>query len=110
MENIQAARPLHNKVEGESAIRVSTTVVTVFSVQAIISGAPTAATIRLYGTLDNIHFHELVTHIFSDEDLAAESVLFHVVNKPVGSVKFEVLTLTGGTDATMTVYVMEGKQ
>ncbi len=108
MINIHAAKPLDNKSEGETALRVSESVNKVFSVQAVITGNPTVAVVKISGSLDNIHFHELVEHPFSDEDLTNESTLFHVVNKPVGTLKFEVLTLTGGADPRMSVYVMEG--
>lgn len=73
------------------------------SVQIVITGAPTAVTVDLEGSLDGSSWASLASHVLSAGELTAALALFHVVDKPVRFVRANLLTLTGGTAPTVTV-------
>lgn len=72
------------------------------SVQITITGAPTAVTVDLEGSLDDVTWVSLASHVMSAGELTAAAALFHVVDKPVRYVRTNVTTLTGGTAPTVT--------
>lgn len=74
------------------------------TVQANITGAPTAVTVALEGSLDGVLWFTLASHTFSAAELTATGAMFHVVQKPVTKVRANVTTLTGGTSPTVTVF------
>lgn len=75
------------------------------TVQATMGGTvvATAVTVDLEGSLDNIDFFTLASHIFTAAEITAEAAMFHVIDKPVRFVRSNLTTLTGGTDPTVTV-------
>jgi len=72
------------------------------TVQATITGAPTAVTIDLEGSLDDTTYVSLASYIFTASDLTATAAMFHVVDKPVRFVRLNLKTLTAGTNPTVT--------
>lgn len=72
------------------------------TIQMNITGAPTAVTVDLEGSLDGVKWHQLATHPFSAAELTAESAMFHVTNKPISRIRANLTTLTGGTSPTVT--------
>ena len=72
------------------------------SVQITITGAPTAVTVDLEGSLDGNTWVSLASHVMSAGELTAAAALFHVVDKAVRYVRINILTLTGGTAPTVT--------
>jgi hypothetical protein len=94
-----------NAVEatGASSIKALPFLVTSHTVQATITGAPTAVTVDLEGSLDGTTFFALASHVFSAGELTAEGAMFHVVDKPVTYVRINLTTLTAGTEPTVTV-------
>ncbi len=79
------------------------------SVQITITGAPTAVTVDLEGSLDGTTWVSLASHILSAAELTATQALFHVVDKPTRRVRANLTTLTAGTSPTVTViYTQEG--
>jgi len=102
--NIRAERLIKNGIEGTTNLHVHFVTIPVFTFQAVVSGNPTAATLLIEGSLDNNLFHELVTHQFTEEDLAHGGVMFHLVNKPVSTIQITVAELSGGTNPRMDVY------
>lgn len=79
------------------------------SVQIKITGAPTAVTVDLEGSLDGTIWVSLASHIMSAAELTATQALFHVVDKPTRRVRANVKTLTAGSTPTVTViYTQEG--
>lgn len=71
------------------------------TVQATITGAPTAVTVALEGSLDATTWIELDSHVFSAGELTATKAMWHVVNKVVKHVRLNLTTLTGGTSPTV---------
>jgi len=72
------------------------------TIQTTITGAPTAVTIDLEGSLDGTTFVSLASYIFTADDLTAAAAMFHVVDKPVRFVRLNLKTLTAGTSPTVT--------
>ena len=72
------------------------------TVQATITGAPTAVTVDLEGSVDGSTWVALDTHAFSAGELTATKAMWHIVNKVVKHVRANLTTLTGGTSPTVT--------
>ena len=73
------------------------------TVYASITGAPTAVTVDLEGSLDGTNWVQLATHPFTAGELTATQAMFHVIDKPVRFVRVNLTALTGGTSPTVTV-------
>lgn len=87
--------------------RGAPTLVQEHTVQATITGAPTAVTIALEASLDNgVSWNALGTYAFVAADLTAGFAMFHVVNKPAELVRLNLTVLTGGTAPTVTGYYL----
>jgi len=71
--------------------------------QVNLTGAPTAVTIAIEGSLDGLIWHELVEHVFDSGELTATSALFTFADKPVTFIRANLTTLTAGTAPTVTV-------
>lgn len=78
------------------------------TVQATITGAPTAVTVDLEGSLDGAKWFTLVSHAFSGGELTATAALFFVTGSPVAMVRANLTTLTGGTAPTVSVVYGQG--
>lgn len=74
------------------------------TVEIEITGAPTAVTVSLEGSLSKNGFESLADHIFSAEELTNQRAMFHVVDKTVRAVRLNLLLLTGGTAPTVTAF------
>jgi len=72
------------------------------TVQTDITGSPSAVTVRLLGSLNNVVFFELASHVFTASEITAGSAMFHVKDKTVRHVKIDLDTLTGGSSPTVT--------
>jgi len=72
------------------------------TVQFTITGAPTAVTVDLEGSLDDSTWISLASHVMSAAELTATQAMFHVVDKPVRYIRTNLTTLTGGTAPTVT--------
>jgi len=72
------------------------------TVQVTITGAPTAVTIDLEGSLDDTTYISLASYVLTAADLTAAAAMFHVVDKPVRYVRVNLVTLTAGTNPTVT--------
>lgn len=72
------------------------------TVQFTITGAPTAVTMDLEGSLDDTTWISLASHIMTAAELTATAAMFHVVDKPVRYVRLNLTTLTAGTAPTVT--------
>ncbi len=73
------------------------------TVQFTITGAPTAVTVDLEGSLDDITWISLASHIATAGELTAAAAMFHVVDKPIRYARVNLTTLTGGAAPTVTV-------
>ena len=73
------------------------------AMQITITGAPTAVTVDLEGSLDGTTWVALVSHVMSAGELAASKALVFVTGAPVPMVRGNLTTLTGGTTPTVTV-------
>jgi len=76
---------------------------TTHSYAATITGAPTAVTVVLEGSLDGTTWFTLGTHAFSAGELTATAAYVVVAAMPVESVRANLTVLTGGTTPTVTV-------
>ena len=94
---------------GLSTVLEHSTPVRNHALQVTITGAPSAVTVTLFGSLDNLTFVSLGVHAFSAGELTATKAMFFDVDKPVPYIKAELTTLTAGTAPTVTVkYVGDG--
>lgn len=73
-----------------------------FTMQTTVTGAPTAVSITLQGSLDGTNWFTLATSTSTTGDLQ------HVVDKPVRFVRANLGTLTGGTAPTVTALIVAG--
>ena len=79
------------------------------SFQVNITGAPTAVTVAVLGSLDkDAPLTTLATHAFTAGELTAENAFFQLADTPLARVKLEVTVLTGGTAPTVTGYYVNG--
>ena len=78
------------------------------TIQADVTGSPTAVTIDLEGSLNDGTYFTLATHPFTSAELTAASAMFHVESKYVEYVKVNVTNLQGGTSPTVTVRYYNG--
>lgn len=72
------------------------------TVQATITGAPTAVTVDLEGSLNDTEWFVLGTHPFTAGELTDTQAMFHVVDKSVRYVRLNLAVLTGGSSPTVT--------
>jgi len=72
------------------------------TVQVTTTGDPTAVTIDLEGSLDGVTWFQLFENIFDAGEITADAAIFHVLDAPVGYVRCNLTTLTGGTTPTVT--------
>lgn len=73
------------------------------ALQVTITGAPTAVTVTLEGSLDGTTFVTIGTHAFSAGELTATKAMFFDIDKPLLHVKANLTVLTAGTAPTVTV-------
>lgn len=77
------------------------------TVQALITGSPTAVTVSLESSLnDGVTWNAIGTYPFAAGDLTAGSVMYHVIDKPAELVRMNLTSLTGGTAPTVTVFYL----
>lgn len=74
---------------------------------ASITGAPSAVTVALEGSIDGTNFAAIDSHVFSAGELTATFALVTLVDLPVTFVRANLTTLTGGTAPTVT-FLYEG--
>ena len=79
------------------------------TVQCIATGAPTAVTTELEGSLNGITWYQLAAHKWTNGEIDDGEAMFHVTSKYVTSVRINLTILTGGTSPTVTcLYEGEG--
>ena len=88
---------------GASSSLTHSTPVRNHALQVTITGAPTAVTVELLGSLDNTNFVTSATHVLSAGELTATKAMYFVIDKPLAYVKANLAVLTGGTTPTVTV-------
>ena len=77
-----------------------------FTVEVTASGAPTAVTMDLEGSIDGTNFGQLAQHVLVAGELTAKLAIFHVINKPVYFVRANMTTFTQAASETITVKVV----
>lgn len=70
-----------------------------FGMQTVVTGAPTAISATLQGSLDGTHFFTLATSTSTTGDYQS------VADKPARWLKVNLGTLTAGTSPTFTAFV-----
>ena len=75
--------------------------------QVDITGAPTAVTVDIEGSVDGTPAAQLAQHAMTAGELTATTAIFHISGKPVGNVQANVTALTGGTSPTVTVLMFD---
>lgn len=73
-----------------------------FSLQTVITGAPTAVSVALEGSLDGANWSPLVTTTSTTGEIVA------IADKPVRFVRANLTTLTGGAAPTVTAWIGTG--
>lgn len=74
-----------------------------FTVQITTTGAATAVTVDLEGSIDGSVWHSLASHVMTPGELTAKQAMFHVVNKPVVYIRGNMTTFTQAASETVTV-------
>ena len=69
----------------------------------VVSGAPSAVTLNLEGSIDNISWFTL------DTSTTTTSEMRHIANRGVHYVRGNLVTLTGGSSPTVTVKISAGE-
>lgn len=79
--------------------------VEVWSCDTIITGSPTAVTVRIEGNQSGTLYDPtgMGEHIFTATQLSAGIASFSIISSPVVNIRANVVTLTGGTSPTVTV-------
>lgn len=74
------------------------------TLQVVITGTPTACTVRLEGSLDNTNWADVsgTQSCMGTLSSGATGVVFHVDTKPLSYVRANLLTFTGATSAQIT--------
>lgn len=75
------------------------------TVQISITGAPSAVTVTLEGSIDGHNWDIVDTHIMSAGELTALGAIYGVADTPLKYRRLNLTTLTGGTAPTVTGYV-----
>lgn len=70
-----------------------------FTVQTVVTGGPTAVSLKLQGSLDGSNWSDLATSTSTTGDQQ------YVVDKPQKYLRANLGTLTGGASPKVTVYV-----
>jgi len=70
------------------------------TVELEFTGAPSAVTLSLEGSLTKNGFTSLADHVLSAEELTAGRAMFHIDVKVVRAVRLNLSVFTGGTDLT----------
>ena len=78
------------------------------SFQVSTTGSPTAVVVSILGSIDGVNFTCILRHPFNKKEITAGTALFHLVNKPVPTIKAKIETLTGGVSPTVSVYYFKG--
>ncbi len=73
------------------------------TIQATITGAPTAVTVDLEGSLDGTTWFILDSHVFTAGELTATAAIVHILGAPVRHIRGNLTVLTGGTAPTVTM-------
>lgn len=80
--------------------------------QIIVTGSvlPTAMMVDVEGSIDDgASFAVMVSHIFDSTEIASGIALFHVINKGVSHLRVRVVSITGGTDLSIDIWVRDTK-
>lgn len=72
------------------------------AIQATTTGAPTAVTVVLEGSLDGETYFTLDSHAFSAGEITAQAAYWNVSSQLTHFVRLNLSTLTGGTSPTVT--------
>ena len=77
-----------------------------YTVQINITGSPTTVTVKIYGSLDKSKWVDFHNHTMTAGELSAGvSIAIPQTEPIVNYIKAELVTLTGGTSPTVTVYL-----
>jgi len=77
-----------------------------YTVQVNITGTPTSVRVKLYGSLDKALWSYMLDHTLTADELTATTAMVIPQTEPVVNfIKAELVTLTGGTSPTVTMYV-----
>ncbi len=74
-----------------------------FTVQITTTGAATAVTVDLEGSIDGSVWHSLASHVMTAGELTAKQAMYHVVNKPVTYIRGNMTAFTQAASETVTV-------
>lgn len=72
--------------------------------QVNTTGSPTAVTVALEGNITGMIYNKMATQPLSAAELAATQANFVVVEMPANQIRGNLITLTGGTSPTVSMY------
>ncbi|PWT71029.1 MAG: hypothetical protein C5B60_11425 [Chloroflexi bacterium] len=74
------------------------------TVQVVVTGSPTACTLHLEGSLDDLAvWPRAWADLSGDVSITGSPTIFHVINRPVRYIRVNLTTLTGGTNPAVTI-------
>jgi len=94
-----AQRILRGTAAGAGATEALTSPLSTFTMQTVVTGAPTAVSVTLEGSLDGSNWTTIATSTSTTGDQQ------YAVDKPQTYVRANLGTLTGGTSPVVTVYL-----
>lgn len=68
----------------------------------------TAITVDIEGSIDKTLYQALASNSLSVERLAAGGGIFHIAQKPVSTIRANLITIGGGTSPAVTVKILPG--
>jgi hypothetical protein len=71
-------------------------------------GTVTALTINIEGSIDEINFTTLISHIFTATEITAKTALFTIIAIPIPLIRANITVLTNTGTAYVSVYHLPG--
>lgn len=81
----------------------------IHSFQVSLNGSPSAVTVRIEASIDDVDFNCIAEHTLSAVELTNNSALFHIINKPIPVLRANITKLDGGVSPEVSVYYFKGK-
>lgn len=79
------------------------------AVQSVLAGDPLTCTLDMEGSLDNVNWFAIDTHVFSAPELAALGAMWFVIDKPVKYLRANASVLTFTTAGTVDCQLFLGR-
>ena len=82
---------------------------TTHTFQITCNGSPSRVKVQIQGTIDGTNYACILEHEMTAEELANDTAIFHLINKPVPKIRASITELSGGVSPTVSVYYYKGE-